>query len=50
MKDYGCYLEDSIDYVDFGYLVVIYVENEFGIFGIVICGSGNGINMIVNKY
>ena len=50
VKDYGCYSEESIDYADYGHPVATHVENNPGIFGIVICGSGNGINMTVNKH
>jgi ribose 5-phosphate isomerase B len=49
-KDYGTYSEDSIDYPDFGHPVATHVESNEGTVGIVICGSGNGINMTVNKY
>ena len=41
---------DSVDYPDFGHKVAVDVENETSKFGIVICGSGNGINMTVNKH
>lgn len=50
VKDYGSYSDDSIDYADFGHLVATHVENSAGSMGIVICGSGNGINMTVNKH
>lgn len=50
VKDYGCYSEESIDYADFGHPVATHVENNPGTLGIVICGSGNGINMTVNKH
>jgi ribose 5-phosphate isomerase B len=50
VKDYGCYSEESIDYADFGHPVASHVENNAGTLGIVICGSGNGINMTVNKH
>jgi len=49
-KDYGCFSEESIDYPDFGHPVAENVESNSGILGIVICGSGNGINMTVNKH
>ena len=49
-KDYGAYSEDSIDYPDFGHPVADHVETNDGCLGIVICGSGNGINMTVNKH
>lgn len=48
--DKGCYSTDSIDYPDFGHPVAEYVENNSTVKGIVICGSGNGINMTVNKH
>ena len=41
---------DSVDYPDFGHLVAQDLENKTVPFGIVICGSGNGIAMTVNKY
>lgn len=49
VKDYGCYSTESIDYADFGHPVANHVEQNGGN-GIVICGSGNGINMTVNKH
>ena len=47
--DFGCHSNDSIDYPDYGHPVAQYVAKENS-FGIVICGSGNGINMTVNKH
>ena len=41
---------DSVDYPDFGHPVALDVETAKADFGIVICGSGNGINMTVNKH
>ncbi len=49
-KDYGCYSTESIDYPDYGHPVANHVEGHPDILGIVICGSGNGINMTVNKH
>ena len=40
---------DSVDYPDFGHPVAKDVAKGRADFGIVICGSGNGINMTVNK-
>ncbi len=48
--DKGCYSEESIDYADYGHPVASAVEANPGSIGIVICGSGNGINMTVNKH
>ena len=50
MKDFGCYSEESIDYPDFGHPVAEMVEENEGLLGILICGSGNGINMTANKH
>ncbi|MFN3752776.1 ribose 5-phosphate isomerase B [Flavobacterium sp.] len=41
---------DSVDYPDFGHPVAIDVETKRADFGIVICGSGNGIAMSANKH
>lgn len=41
---------ESVDYPDFGHKVALNVENQVVDYGIVICGSGNGINMTVNKH
>lgn len=50
LEDFGCYSEDSIDYPDFGHPVASKVEEIPGVLGILICGSGNGINMTANKH
>jgi len=50
MKDFGCYSEESIDYPDFGHPVAQMVQENEGMLGILICGSGNGINMTANKH
>lgn len=46
----GCHSEESIDYPDFAHPVAEYVENKIESKGILICGSGNGINMAANKH
>ncbi|HLU86339.1 MAG TPA: ribose 5-phosphate isomerase B [Taishania sp.] len=50
VKDFGCYSEESIDYADFAHPVASLVEETEGMKGILICGSGNGINMTANKH
>lgn len=50
VKDFGTHSTESIDYPDFGHPVADMVEANPGMKGIVICGSGNGINMTVNKH
>lgn len=49
-KDYGTYSSESIDYPDYGHPVAKHVSEHKNNLGIVICGSGNGINMTVNKH
>jgi ribose 5-phosphate isomerase B len=48
--DKGCYSEERADYPDHGHAVADSVINKECELGIVICGSGNGINMSVNKH
>ncbi|MBO7576284.1 MAG: ribose 5-phosphate isomerase B [Bacteroidales bacterium] len=50
VKDFGTNSTESVDYPDFAHQVG-HAINE-GLFrrGIVICGSGNGVQMTVNKY
>jgi len=48
--DFGAHSEESVDYPDFAHPVANAVESNECELGIVICGSGNGINMAVNKH
>ncbi|RME15018.1 MAG: ribose 5-phosphate isomerase B [Bacteroidetes bacterium] len=48
--DKGTHSADSVDYPDYGHAVAQSVLNKECDFGIAICGSGNGINMAVNKH
>ena len=48
--DKGCYSEERADYPDHGHAVANSVLSKECNLGIVICGSGNGINMSVNKH
>jgi ribose 5-phosphate isomerase B len=41
---------DSVDYPDFVHPVAKDVENGTADFGIIICGSGNGVAMTANKH
>lgn len=49
-KDFGTYSTDSVDYPDFAHPVSIAVENKEAAFGILICGSGNGVAITANKH
>jgi len=48
--DKGCFLEERCDYPDYAHLVSEDVEKGRCDFGILVCGSGNGINMSANKW
>lgn len=48
--NHGTDVFDSVDYPDFGHPVATDVANKTASLGIVICGSGNGIAMTVNKH
>ncbi len=50
ITNYGTDTIDSVDYPDFGHAVANDVSEGKADFGIVICGSGNGIAMTVNKH
>jgi len=48
--DRGAFSLDSVDFPDHGHAVANDVEQGSSSLGIVVCGSGNGINMAVNKH
>jgi ribose 5-phosphate isomerase B len=50
IKNYGTDTFNSVDYPDFGHPVALDVESKKADFGIIICGSGNGIAMTANKH
>lgn len=50
IKDFGCYSEERADYPDFAHQVAGALENKDFDFGLLMCGSGNGINMTANKH
>lgn len=50
VTNHGTDTADSVDYPDFGHPVAIDIENGNADLGVVICGSGNGIAMTVNKH
>jgi len=49
-NDYGTFSEESVDYPDFAHLVAKSLLDGDANYGILICGSGNGVNMTANKY
>lgn len=50
VSDRGCFSEDRADYPDYAHAVAKDVEGGSAVFGVLICGSGNGINMAANKH
>ena len=50
VKDYGTYSEEASDYPDFAHPVALSVEKHECNFGILICGSANGVAMTANKH
>jgi len=49
-KDYGTFSTVSMDYPDVVHPLAQEIDAGNYPFGIVICGSGNGVNMVANKY
>ena len=50
VKDFGPFSADSCDYPDFAHPVALAVESGEFDFGILICGSGNGVAITANKH
>jgi ribose 5-phosphate isomerase B len=50
LHDFGTHSTESVDYADFGHPLAAAVEKGDFDYGIAICGSGNGINITVNKH
>lgn len=49
-NDFGTYDDSSVDYPDFAHPVATAVEEKEGTFGVLICGSANGVAMSANKH
>ena len=50
VQDYGTHSLDSVDYPDFVHPVAQSVEDQPSTWGILICGSANGVAITANKY
>ena len=50
VTNFGTNSNDSVDYPDFVHPVAEAVSNGSADFGILICGSGNGVSMTANKH
>lgn len=49
-KDLGTYSKDSVDYPDFAHPVAEAVESGEAAFGILLCGTANGVAITANKH
>ena len=49
-KDFGTHSKDSVDYPDFAHPVAKAVEDGEASFGVLICGSANGVAITANKH
>src|SRR5690554_6238787 len=50
VEDFGAFSTDSVDYTDFAHPVSESVENKNADYGILLCGSGQGVSMSANKH
>lgn len=50
IKDMGTYSSESVDYPDFVHPLAKAVNDGVYKFGIVMCGTANGVSMVANKY
>lgn len=50
VKDFGTYTLESVDYPDYVHPLAGSIENKENDFGILICGSANGVAMTANKH
>ena len=49
-KDFGPYSNESVDYPDFAHPVAASVEKGETAFGVLLCGSANGVAITANKH
>lgn len=50
VKDFGAASADSVDYPDFAHPVASFVAADDAAFGILLCGSANGVAITANKH
>ncbi len=50
IKDFGTYSTDSVDYPDMIHPLAKEINDGVYKFGIIMCGSANGVSMVANKY
>jgi ribose 5-phosphate isomerase B len=50
VKDFGTFSKDSVDYTDFAHPIAAAVESGEFDYGILLCGSANGVAITANKH
>ena len=50
VKDFGAHSDESSDYADFAHPVSATVETGAAEFGVLVCGSANGVAITANKH
>ena len=50
VKDFGTTTPNSVDYPDFAHPTASFVEEGKAAFGVLICGSANGVAITANKH
>jgi ribose 5-phosphate isomerase B len=49
-KDFGTHSKDSVDYPDYAHPIAEAVEKGEAAFGILLCGTANGVAITANKH
>lgn len=50
VKDFGTFSQESVDYPDFVHPVATSIEQKENDYGVLICGSANGVAITANKH
>jgi ribose 5-phosphate isomerase B len=50
VSDFGSHNDESSDYADFAHPVAIDVDKKNASFGVLVCGSANGVAITANKH
>lgn len=50
VEDFGTHKPESVDYPDFAHPVASAIENGDFDYGVLVCGSGNGVAITANKH
>lgn len=50
VEDVGTFSPESVDYPDYAHRAAEFIQLGKAEIGILICGSGNGVNMVANKH